>query len=422
MVKTVQDYINKAKEKQMIWLGMYLPKKLTTTDNTLWHCKMCKKATLTSYAKLDKKHWCAHCPKGKYSLQFVINELKKKQIELLGEYKKAKDPVRLKCLKCGFDKWYNTFNQVCTAKITTGCPGEICTGKIRWTYEKAKQFVAHKGGELLSKCHEFKNSKSKIRIKCGWNKTHEWLTTIDGIRGTKNREGTWCPDCGGTKKLNIEECQKFAEAKGGKCLSTNYEGVEAKMWWKCECLYIWPATYHNIKKGHWCPRCAGNLPLGIETARKIAEERGGKCTSTIYVNNRTNLDFICENGHGFQSILDNVLNKGTWCNQCRNKSEATARKILENLLGYKLPNTRPKFLTGLELDGYNEENKFAFEYQGLQHYVHVEFFHKTEEDFITRVEYDQIKKIICDNHFIKLLEIPYIYNHAKPDEMKEFII
>lgn len=55
----------------------------------------------------------------------------------------------------------------------------------------------------------------------------------------------------------------------------------------------------------------------LSEARKIAEERGGKCISKLYINARTRLSWECSNGHKWSSSLDNVKNKRSWCKKCK---------------------------------------------------------------------------------------------------------
>ena len=100
-----------------------------------------------------------------------------------------------------------------------------------------------------------------------------------------------------TRKFKIEEMRNLAEKRGGKCLSTEYKNVSTKLKWECEKGHAWEARPNDIKDSHWCPICAGNVPLTIEEMQKLAEKKGGKCLSTEYVNNRTKLKWQCSEGH-----------------------------------------------------------------------------------------------------------------------------
>ncbi len=74
---------------------------------------------------------------------------------------------------------------------------------------------------------------------------------------------------------------------------------------------------------------------------------------------------------------------------------------------------KPKFLRNpqtnclLELDIYNAYLKIAFEYQGIQHYKFMKFWHRTFRGFINQVKRDKIKKKLCKENGVILIEIPY---------------
>lgn len=95
------------------------------------------------------------------------------------------------------------------------------------------------------------------------------------------------------------------------------------------------------------------------------------------------------------------------------KNETRCREIFENLFKTDFPKVRPSFIvndkTGkkLELDGYNDKLKLAFEYQGQQHYNFSPYFHKSQEDFTNQVYRDKLKKELCEKNNITLIEIPY---------------
>ena len=84
------------------------------------------------------------------------------------------------------------------------------------------------------------------------------------------------------KKIFIEDCHKLAELKGGKCLSTQYVHCHFKNTWQCSEGHIWDASYTRIQSGCWCPECNGSKKIYIEDCQKLAELKGGKCSfSTV---------------------------------------------------------------------------------------------------------------------------------------------
>lgn len=61
----------------------------------------------------------------------------------------------------------------------------------------------------------------------------------------------------------------------------------------------------------------------------------------------------------------------------------------------------------MELDGFCSGLNIAFEYHGIQHYKHQTFFHRTATSLEERVENDKIKKRLCEEHDVELIEVPY---------------
>ncbi len=178
------------------------------------------------------------------------------------------------------------------------------------TIEEMNNLAEKKGGKCLST--EYINVSTNLKWEC--ENGHIWEAKPKHIK-----DGHWCPICAGNAPLTIEEMNKLAEEKGGKCLSTIYINTRTKLKWQCKEGHIWEATPDNIKRGTWCPVCARNVPLNIEEMHKLAEKRGGKCLSTMYINSQTKLKWQCEEGHIWEAIPNNIK-IGSWCPTCRGKS------------------------------------------------------------------------------------------------------
>ncbi len=76
----------------------------------------------------------------------------------------------------------------------------------------------------------------------------------------------------------LDELQRFAKEKwGGSLISTVYGGEDAPHEWHCgnPDHPTWMADPWRVKKrGHRCPSCAGNRPLGLEGLRDWGESVG----------------------------------------------------------------------------------------------------------------------------------------------------
>ena len=87
-------------------------------------------------------------------------------------------------------------------------------------------------------------------------------------------------------------------------------------------------------------------------------------------------------------------------------SEAYVRQLFECAFGRPFIKVRPKFLEGLELDGYCEELKMAFEYDGEQHFKFPNWFHKSQEAF-EKLQADDAKKRFCVNSMESSSTVPH---------------
>lgn len=228
-----------------------------------------------------------------------------------------------------------------------------------------------------------------------------------------------------TQRLTIEECKEYALNKGGECLSETYKNCMIKMKWKCSENHEWEATFNAIKtQNQWCPYCSGKHNNNIKVCKEFALNKNGECLSNEYKNKETHMLWRCSEKHEWEATFGKIKNAGRWCPQCSSgRSEQLCREIFEEHYNAKFPTKKPKFLKGLELDGYNKELNIAFEYNGKQHYEYTPHFHRNgEQDFINQQERDRMKYRICAKKNIKLILIPYKFDCYKPDKLKIFIL
>ena len=286
---------------------------------------------------------------------------------------------------------------------------------VRLSITEMRDLAQTRVGKCLST--EYHDNKTNLEWQC--KEGHTWKMTPSSVK----HQGSWCPYCAGRAHLTIEEMRALAKEKGGKCLSEKYVNNKTDLLWQCKDGHTWNAVPDSIKhQGSWCPICR---LVTIEELQELAKSRGGKCLSTVYVNMHTKLHWECVRGHTWYTGPINIKYRGAWCPYCKERiRERACRLFFERFFGKKFPKCRPEWLvnsTGnrMELDGYCQELKLAFEYQGEQHSKNSPaIFHKVTS-LKKRKMFDEEKRVLCKKQGVILIEVSHRVDFHK---MGEYIL
>jgi hypothetical protein len=143
------------------------------------------------------------------------------------------------------------------------------------------------------------------------------------------RKGSWCPDCAGVRRLTLKQLQHVAEARGGACLSDSYHNCVTKLEWRCSAGHEWRATPNQIKKGHWCPYCVRVARLTIHELHQIAVQKGGRCLASEYLRSSMPLRWVCGTGHEWLARAS-AIRAGHWCPVC-SRNQRLKLETLQNV-------------------------------------------------------------------------------------------
>lgn len=125
-----------------------------------------------------------------------------------------------------------------------------------------------------------------------------------------------------TTKVNtqteFELMKKYAKDRGGELLDSAYINAHYKYTWKDAEGNIWKAPWYSMKqRGSWSKssgyqkNAKSLIKYTIADLQKKAEEFGGKCKSTIYINTKQKYLWEDSDGNEFWMAWNNILG-GQW--------------------------------------------------------------------------------------------------------------
>jgi hypothetical protein len=139
--------------------------------------------------------------------------------------------------------------------------------------------------------------------------------------------------CGGSLPKTTEQFIEEARAIHGDTYDyslSEYKNQKTKVKIK-HTNHIFEQRPYDHVSGHGCPYCFGDLPKTTEQFIKEAHAvHGGTYdySSTIYVNNNTDVNIICKKGHIFTQRPSNHLH-GVGCPICSKKAQKTTEQFIK---------------------------------------------------------------------------------------------
>lgn len=145
-------------------------------------------------------------------------------------------------------------------------------------------------------------------------------------------------------KLSLEDAKRTAEARGGICLSPEYDNCRSRLQWRCREGHVWAAAYFAVRAGNWCPTCAiaGRAAAKkntIDRARQLAASKGGLCLEEAYKHNKAAMRWRCAANHEWRASFNHV-DRGRWCPTCANLTKADALRVHDIGVAQRLASAR----------------------------------------------------------------------------------
>ena len=358
-----------------VWVYNLRPKKGATRPHTT-SCSCEQKATRAASYKHLKRYQEEREPK--WTLARVLMPPILQHFEILDQRPPStvisqRDSISVRCRACG---WTGPKDAVELERHPDSC--QRCSGKEQRTLARVREEIAGKRVLMLS-------DKVTEDTRDG-----ETLLTLQDVRQFK------CTNCGNVKPSNVLTAVRL--------------------------------------KTRFCNACKPDSPWTLGEFRKEVQGLGGKVLGLAgrpdshFIGVRTKIAVQCPFGHKDSKHADHVSRQRTLCRECSTGlSERIVRAHFEALFGVAFPKGRPRWLkndTGysLELDGFSESLRLAFEHDGPHHSGRPIRQGQGPEFFATVAARDAKKTRLCLLHCVTLIRVECLREVVPLDTLRTYIL
>jgi len=187
-------------------------------------------------------------------------------------------------------------------------------GNRKHTIESVSKYFKDQGCELLAT--EYINNRTKMKYFCECKNESK-------ITFANFKNGIRCMIC--RNKLlrhDFNSVKNFFKEQGCKLLETEYINSKTKMKYICKCGNESEIRFNDLKNGVRCMKCSGNEQLSYEYVQNFFKEQECQLLETEYINNCTNMKYICTCGNT-SKIIFSSFKQGTRCSRCYGNEKLT---------------------------------------------------------------------------------------------------
>lgn len=306
---------------------------VNTATKLCWRCRLGHEWNAAPL-HIKRGHWCPLCARvARLTLQEMNNIAARKSGHCLSAaYLGSAKPLRWRCA-LGHE-WDARPSSI---KSGNWCPH--CARNRKLEFEQMRQIARERGGRCLSTA--YRNGRTPLLWECSQrHRWRTRPANIKGGTRKKGSWCFECYNTRRIFRpmQDLQTMQELAHSRGGECLSAAYMGSKTKLTWQCEYEHEWEARPVSVLQGTWCPLCAHNQRLELSALQRIAADRGGDCLSLTYVNVRTALTWYCAAGHCW-SATPGKVKRGSWCPKCagiRRRSKWMTPRAIEQFVAGKV--------------------------------------------------------------------------------------
>jgi hypothetical protein len=230
------------------------------------------------------------------------------------------------------------------------------------------------------------------------------------------KRGSWCPICAG-QYLDKTKIQNKVKEKKGRLISNLSDIKNNKCKFKVECdkHHSFEINWANLQNNKWCPICAKNKKKTIKQVKNYVESKKAKLKTREYINSHGLLEVECSKGHTWR-INWNNLNTGKWCPVCANQGRSKQQsEVLDFVTSFGIKALEKQCILGKkEVDILIPDLNLAIEYCGL-------FWH-AEDSLQPRLRnYHKNKQDECNQKGIRLITIFSDEWEQRNQQVKNFL-